>query len=247
VAVLEVLGFLNVMAKRAGLVGAAALFIVVYGVMAAWELRPAEVSEIKITADPGFRTGPIRGERLELRVHNPYQDYELKWLDISCTLQLRNGSPGETIKFRSGFAPRLPPASSGTAEHPLTSLAYHVSEYRLGRRSVECEALKGRTVRAPRISDKVLITDGRCRLLHAGRQDRAQVEVLNRTDRTIESLKVECWSGTRWRTLEGLYRQGAPLNELVPPGERAWLNHDPPCLNDYTVAQACRVKDHRSR
>lgn len=207
----------------------------------------ADLSTVEIVPSPGFRTSSIRGNRIEFVVQNTNGVQELRQVHVECDLRLKNGNSAETVRFRLGFSPHIPPRSAMHVRHTLDELKYHVNDYQRGSRGLSCRPISGRVSGESRTDPNVAVTDSRCRLLRTGRDDRAQLQVRNETNRTIESLEVRCWSGVRWRRLAGLHRPGAPLAEVLPPGTTEWLQFDPPCLNDYTDASSCRVSKVRSR
>lgn len=206
-----------------------------------------DASGVEINPAPGFKSGSIRGTRIEVRVRNSSEAHSLRRLDLECTLRLKNGNPADTIRFRLAFPTPIPPRSDIHVRHPLEDLKYHVNDYQAGPRGLSCRPVSARLKGEMRTDSDVVVTDSHCSILRTWRDDRARIQVRNHTNQTIKEFQVRCWSGTRWRTLTGIHRPRAPLDELLPPGSTEWLQFDPPCLNNYTDASSCRVSRVRTK
>ena len=204
------------------------------------------ISDVEVIADPGFQSGSILGQRVELRVHNTHERHELSRVKVDCTFRLKKREPAEVHTLNFVFKPRVPPRSSASVTEPLDSLKYHPDDYLRGSGGVTCVTISRSIHKAPRPHAYVEVIDSKCNYGGLPVIGSAQIQLRNKSDRTIGPLEIRCWNGFGWRTLTNLYRRGAPLNEMLLPNATEWLEMDRPCLNDYTTASSCRVSNVRS-
>ena len=207
----------------------------------------SSIADVEVTPAPGFKSGSILGQRVGLRVHNTHQAHELSRVTADCTFRLENGEPAEVQTLRFLFKPRIPPRSSVSVTETLNHLEYHPDDYLRGTKGVTCETTSRSLHKAPGPNDHVEVIDSKCNYAGLPGIGSAQIQVRNKSDRTIGPMEIQCWSGVGWRTLTNLHRRGAPLNEMLLPNSTEWLEMDRPCLNNYTAASSCRVSNVRSQ
>ena len=204
------------------------------------------ISDVEVIADRGFQSGSILGQSVALRVHNTHEEHELSRVKADCTFRLKNGEPAEVKTLNFVFKPRVPPRSSASVTEPLDSLKYHPDDYLRGSGGVTCETTSRSIHKAPRPHAYVEAIDSKCNYGGLPVIGSAQIQLRNKSDRTIGPMEIKCWNGVGWRTLTNIYRRGAPLNEMLLPNSTEWLEMDRPCLNDSTTASSCRVSNVRS-
>ena len=213
-------------------------------------LQPGEsrdVSSVRIFA--GFRSGAILGNRIRLEFVNDHETDDLHHVNVGCVLRLKNGASADHLSFGFSFVHPIPNGRLARERVTLGKLEYHEDDYA----GVDCEINSGLTKAPPARHAFLEITDTYCDIPILFGKTTAKIQIRNSSNLMVSSLDLRCWNDEQWQPVSGLRREGAPLNELLPPNSIEWLIMEPPCASgfrrgsDFDGQRACRTHRVQTR